>query len=296
VQRLIEPALDPAYEEPAAASAEIATLLDAETASGTAALRDGELVGFLLGIERDESWGPNVWVEPAGHAVTEPELVRDLYAEAAARWVAAGRTSHYAIVPATDPALVDAWFRLGFGHQHVHAIREPAVSSDEIEAPPGLLVRPPRRDDLETLARIDVALPEHQALAPVFSPLPVPSVAEMRDELEADFDDPRFTTFVVERDGEVIGATVGCAIEVSSMHQSLALPRGAGFLGFAAVLPEHRGSGAGRVLGETVLAWARDAGYPAVVTDWRMTNVLASRAWPGLGFRPTFYRLNRAIV
>ena len=28
------------------------------------------------------------------------------------------------IVPATDPALVDAWFRLGFGHQHVHAIRE----------------------------------------------------------------------------------------------------------------------------------------------------------------------------
>ena len=59
------------------------------------------------------------------------------------------------------------------------------------------------------------------------------------------------------------------------MHKSLALPRGAGFLGFAAVLPEHRGSGAGRVLGETVLAWARDAGYPAVVTDWRMTNVLA---------------------
>ena len=40
------------------------------------------------------------------------------------RWVEEGRTSHYAIVPAGDAALIDAWFRLGFGQQHVHAIRE----------------------------------------------------------------------------------------------------------------------------------------------------------------------------
>ena len=43
-------------------------------------------------------------------------------------------------------------------------------------------------------------------------------------------------------------------------------------------------------------ASARDAGYPWVVTDWRMTNLTSSRAWPRLGFRPTFYRLFRAIT
>jgi len=27
-----------------------------------------------------------------------------------------------------------------------------------------------------------------------------------------------------------------------------------------------------------------------------MTNLLSSRAWPRLGFRPTYYRLHRAIA
>jgi predicted N-acetyltransferase YhbS len=101
--------------------------------------------------------------------------------------------------------------------------------------------------------------------------------------------------FVAEREGEVVGSAVGCAIELSSTHTSLALPSGAAFLGFAAVFPEKRG-GAGRALGEQVLAWARDAGYAHVVTDWRMTNLTSSRTWPRLGFRPTFYRLFRAIA
>jgi hypothetical protein len=45
-----------------------------------------------------------------------------------------------------------------------------------------------------------------------------------------------------------------------------------------------------------VLHWAHETGYPAVATDWRMTNLLSSRTWPRLGFRPTFYRLVRAIA
>ena len=78
-----------------------------------------------LGTPRaDTTWGPNVWVEGAGHAVEQAEDVRDLYAPAAARWVEEGLTSQYTVVPASDAPLVDAWFRLGFGQQHVHAVRE----------------------------------------------------------------------------------------------------------------------------------------------------------------------------
>jgi GNAT superfamily N-acetyltransferase len=293
-QRLAEPGLDPRYEEPGEARREIEELFGADGASGAAAVHDGAVAGFLIGRPREASWGPNVWVDPAGHAAVRPELVRDLYAEAAARWVDDGLTSHYAMVPGTDPALVDVWFRLGFGHQHVHAIRETPPAELPVN-PAGLVLRRARRDDLDALARLGVALPAHQSLAPVFSRLPVPDLEEIRAECEEDFDDPRFTTFMVERDGEVIAAAIACPIEVSSTHKSLALPPGAGFLGFAAVFPEHRGCGAGRLLGEAVFAWARDTGRSWVVTDWRMTNLLASRAWPRLGFRPTFYRLFRAI-
>jgi GNAT superfamily N-acetyltransferase len=293
-QRLVEPGLDPRYGDPVVARAEIEKLFARDGASGVAALRRNALEGYLLATPLDESWGPNVWVEPAGHAASSAELVRDLYGAAAARWVADGRTAHYAMVPATDRDLVDAWFRLGFGHQHVHAIREPL---SEAPAPPdGISVRHARREDIAVLARIDRALPEHQALSPVFSTLALPSYEETVAEWEADFDDARFTTFVAAHGDEVLGAAVGCPIEVSSTHRSLALPAGAGFLGFAAVLPEHRGLGAGRLLGETVLAWAAEAGHPTVVTDWRMTNLLSSRTWPRLGFRPTFYRLHRAIA
>jgi GNAT superfamily N-acetyltransferase len=295
-QRLVEPGLDPRYEAEVDARAEIEALLGRDGASGAAAVAGGRLVGFLLGVPREASWGPNVWVEPAGHAVARAELVRDLYAVAAERWVGDGRTSHYAVVPATDPALVDAWFRLGFGHQHVHAIREAPSPDACADVPPGLTLRLARRADVDELARLDVVLPAHQALAPVFSRLPVPTVEDVRAELVADFDDPRFTTFVVERDGDVIGSAIACDLAVSSGHTSLALVPGAGFLGFAAVLPEARGVGAGRVLGEAVLGWARDTGRTWVVTDWRMTNLLSSRAWPRLGFRPTFYRLHRAVA
>ena len=293
--RLAEPGLDPRYEEPDAAREELGALLRADGASGVAGLVDGDVAGFVVGTPRDESWGPNMWVEPAGHGATEAELVRDLYAAAAERWVADGLTLHYAMVPASDRALVDAWFRLGFGHQQVYAIREAPPAMERAEAR-GLVVRLARRDDLDALARLDVALPAHQALSPVFSRRALPTVEEARTEYEADFDDPRFTTFVVERDGEVIGSAIACAIELSSDHKSLALPPGAGFLGFASVMPEARGLGAGRVLGEEVLAWARETGREWVVTDWRMTNLLSSRAWPRLGFRPTFYRLHRAIA
>ena len=293
-QRTVEPGLDSRYEDAAVARPEIEALLAADGVSGAAALVGDDLVGYLVGAPHDASWGPNIWIDAAGHAVAHPELARDLYAVAAERWVADGLTSHYAIVPATDPALVDAWFRLGFGHQQVHAIRE-APSSAEAPEAAGLTLRLARRDDLDAIARLDLVLPEHQARPPVFSRRPLPDLDETRAEIEADFDDARFTTYVVEREGRVIGVAIACPIEVSSMHTSLALPPGAGFLGFAAVLPEARGSGAGRLLGEATLAWSRETGRIWVVTDWRMTNLLASRAWPRLGFRPTFYRLHRSI-
>jgi GNAT superfamily N-acetyltransferase len=92
-----------------------------------------------------------------------------------------------------------------------------------------------------------------------------------------------------------VGSAVGCALEVSSSHTGPARPDGAAFLGFAAVQPDARGLGVGRALGEAVSAWALGEGYPSIVTDWRETNLLSSRAWRGLGYRDTFTRLHRLV-
>ncbi len=297
-QRAVEPGLSPAYEDPTVARAEIVTLAAKAGASGSIARRAGAVVGYLLGTPRPPSWGPNMWVEGAGHAVEAgtPEIVRDLYGDAAARWVEAGATSHYAVVPATDPDIVDAWFRVGFGMQHVHAIREAPGPGQTPHPAAGITIRRAERRDIAVLGRLDVTLPEHQIGSPVFSPLPPPSLEEATNEWEEGFDDPAFATFVAEHGGFVVGSAVGCAIEASSEHVGIVRPPNAGHLGFAAVLPEARGLGAGRALGEAVLFWARDAGHPTVVTDWRETNLLASRTWPRLGFRPTYRRLFRAIA
>ncbi len=295
-QRLVERGLAPGFEDPAVTRRAIEALASREGASGVVGIRRGSVVGYLLGAPRDPTWGPNIWVEGAGHAVAEPEILRDLYGAAAAGWVNAGATSHYAVVPATDAGLVDAWFRVGFGQQHVHAIREVPAPGETYSVAAELTIRLAERRDIPDLARLDLALPEHQSRSPVFSRIRLPTMEEAVAEHEEDFDDPAFTTFVAERDGRVIGSAVGCAIEVSSEHRSIVRPDGAGFLGFAAVLPDARGLGAGRALGEAVLLWARDAGYRTVVTDWRETNLLSSRAWPALGFRPIFRRLHRAIA
>jgi GNAT superfamily N-acetyltransferase len=291
--RAVEPLLAKRFEDPVVAESEVRALLD-DGGTGSVAVEGGEVTGFLLGVAKPGTvWGPNVWVESAGQAVTEAETVRDLYAAAAAAWAADGGEAHYVLVPASDAALVDAWFRLGFGQQHVHAIRE--VPSSPPALPPQVLVRRATRADIPVLAELDLALPAHQGLSPVFSAGDVPTYEEAVTDLEGSFDDEGFAYFVAERDGRVVGSAVGCPLEKSSGHTGLARPDHAGFLGFAAVLPEARGLGAGRALGEAVLEWCRVEGFTSVVTDWRSTNLLSSRTWPRLGFRPTFLRLHRRL-
>lgn len=293
--RLVEPLLDPVHETVAGARAAIEEALAADRASGVVAYCDSEVVGYLLGEEKSKTWGDNVWVEAAGHAATEPAVVREMYAVAAGSWVGEGRTNHHILVPASDKDLVDAWFSLDFGQQHLHAIREVPGPTFGVAPRTELVVRAPTRDDLDALASLELLLPAHMRLSPVFSQLPTQTFGEARADLEGDLDNPDYTYFVAEHERKVVGSAIGCALAVSASYQGPNRPGGAGFLGFAAVQPDARGLRTGRALGESVLAWARDAGYQTIVTDWRSTNIEADRTWRGLGFRPTFRRMHRLI-
>ncbi|HYY77420.1 MAG TPA: GNAT family N-acetyltransferase [Gaiellaceae bacterium] len=289
------PLLSEGFEEPSAAREELAAAWHAEEASGAAAFRDGRLVGYLVGAPREvEVWGENVWVEPAGHAVEEAEDVRDLYAVAAARWVGEERRRHYALVPATDAELVDAWFRLGFGHQQAHGLREVPAQVD-VRVPDGFEIREPREEDVETLLAVDIALPAHQRSSPVFSQRPLPTEEELRTEWRSTLAAGEEKVLIGSRDGRPLACWSVCAAELSSQHRSLARPERACYLASASTLPEARGSGIGVALTDASLAAAAEEGYDAMVTDWRVTNLLASRFWPKRGFRTAFARLYRSI-
>jgi GNAT superfamily N-acetyltransferase len=119
---------------------------------------------------------------------------------------------------------------------------------------------------------------------------------DVRADVLDDFTLEGVANLVYETDGRIVGNFFVCPLELSSAHSGLARPPRAAFIGFAITCPEARGTGAGVALTDASFAWARERGYETMVTDWRETNLLASRFWPRRGFRKSFLRLHRAIL
>ena len=74
-------------------------------------------------------------------------------------------------------------------------VREPAEAGPVRE---GLTVRQPERSEIPVLARLDMALTDHQHLSPCFSSSPLDVYEERVADWEEDFDNPKFWNVVVE--------------------------------------------------------------------------------------------------
>lgn len=131
---------------------------------------------------------------------------------------------------------------------------------------------------------------EQQTRSPTFTGLAVPSNAELRADWMETLADPQTVFFVAERDGRAVGDAL-----LYPAPEDLGTPADAICLATMGTVPDVRGTGVGLALTMRVLTWALAAGYPTVVTDWRVANLLASRFWPARGFRPTFHRLHRVL-
>lgn len=235
----------------------------------------------------DRFWGRHVWIAHAGHAAREPEIVRDLYAHVAGRWVEEGARLHLALVPAV-PELVEPWLRLGFAYMQAHGLQ--ASGGTGTPPPPGVVVRRGSAGDLEAARALMPLIWEHQAGPPTFTGMEIPSEEEYMADWEETLADPTYTYFVGELDGRVAGHLL-----LYPEEPNLATPPGSVYLAVAATLPEARGRGLGVALASHALAWAREAGHATVHTDWRVPNLQASRFWPRRGFRETFFRLARQV-
>ena len=106
-------------------------------------------------------------------------------------------------------------------------------------------------------------------------------------------DDPTASTWLAFQAGQLIGVQAYFPAELAA--DDLLIPPDCIELKVGATRPEARGKGIGRALIQRGLAEARTKGYAYCLADWRTTNLLASRFWPGQGFRPMVYRLARRI-
>jgi GNAT superfamily N-acetyltransferase len=274
--------------------AQIERDLDHERASGVVASRGDDIVAYLVGrIEEDPLLAGSLRaiIDFAGCAAAEgeAEAIRDLYAALAARWIAAGATRHLALVPASEEPLIDAWLRTAFGVQYVWGVRETAAMKP-VEA--DVEIRPGTPDDLELVAQLDRALMEHQAGSPSFSGIKRPDYEHFLAEWSDLWDDPElYTHFVAERRGRGVGHVVLYRRPTGDLR----VPERNIDLLHAATLPAARGSGVNLALLGHALTWAHEQGFRSMTTDWRSANLLSARHWPARGFRPTFYRLYRAL-
>src|SRR5438128_2984443 len=259
-------------------SAQIESEWSADGGGGVFASDRRRRVGYLVGRPLSTGW---LTVGIGGHALRgDAEVARDLYAAAASEWFEAGHSQQAVFVPASDTALVDAWFRLSFGASAVLAMRE---TSPEPPIDAGVTIRPGTPDDVAASARLDSVLSDAMVPSPSFSNLRVQTEEEYLDDWRDTWDDPQFTHFVAERDGRVVGHSL-----LYRRPADLRVPADSIDLANAATFPELRGSGIGRALTAHAIRWAYENGYPTMVTDWRMTNLLASRFWPKRGFRTAF--------
>lgn len=281
--RSVEPLL-PAIDD---FRAQVACELAADGASGAVSVAAGEVDGYVIGRPAEDVHGPHIRIDYAGHASLDPERTRDLYAAAAERWVAAGLTRHFAFVPAIDE-LVAPWHRLSFGTSAVLAARR-ATGQDGVRG--HVTVRLSTPDDLRAAAGFDRLLQQHQQIAPSFSSFAVEDLDAIEKDWRTTWEDPTFTHFIAERAGQAVGHLLLYRRPMGDLR----VPEESIDLANAATLPAVRGTGVGLALTAHAIRWAHANGYRTIITDWRMTNLEASRFWPARGFRPTYVRLYRSI-
>jgi len=218
-------------------------------------------------------WGPHVFLKGSGEA----EEIRGAYARESADWP----PLHFAIAEATPEAL-DPWYRLGFFQMHAYGVRE---SGGERVPAPGVTIRRGGPDDVETAMRIDRLIQEAQAVSPSYSAVAAedsPDRASWEETLAAE--DTAY--FVAEDETGPVGHTTlyPDRTDTQALH-----------LASTAVVPAARGRGIGVALTTHALAYTAEQGYPRLKTNWRVTNLGASRFWPARGFQQTHIRLARRL-
>jgi ribosomal protein S18 acetylase RimI-like enzyme len=288
------PFLPERYTDPEATRPLLQAALEAPEAYGVLGLQDGEPFAYLVGTSRHEPiWNRAAWSPIEGAAIepdADPDLMRDLYAVWSKHWVERGFFWHYVHAPAADEWLQSVWFDLNFGKMQAHAVRDVDLTALEPRGPLSFEVRRLAAHESELLEPLYDLIARHQVQSPAYAITLPERYAVFEHDFREDLADEESHYWAAFEAGVAIGLA-----GFYEMHPGIRVPGGALELGVAMTAPEARGRGVQRALLRAGLEAARAAGASHCVTDWRTANLLSSRSWTRLGFRPTHFRLHRAV-
>jgi ribosomal protein S18 acetylase RimI-like enzyme len=292
--REAESGLSASWSDPSRTRASLEERITDPLVHGVAALRGSSLVGYLLGTEmRGGRFGNAAWAELGDHALdqgVDADLARDLYAAWAPIFVERGLGAHMVQVVDLDHDLLWAWFELGFGQMHAYALRETSV--DDLPPNEGIRIRRASLDDRDVvIGQFATLISRHQAATPSFTPNPRQRAEQDEADWLEELSGPEAIWLAADAaTGDPLGLSISYPPDPGP-----AVPEHAIYLGATSTLPAARGRGVARALLRHVLETARSAGMTHCTTNWRTSNLEASRVWPRLGFRRTHLRLRRDI-
>ena len=136
-------------------------------------------------------------------------------------------------------------------------------------------------------------IPRRLAAAPVWGAALPERVADRREQYLAIVDDATATAWMAEEDGQLLGVAI--FYDEAPLDDDLQVGDKCAGLAVGATRPEERSRGVATALTWTGLAHLQADGYQTCITDWRVTNLEASRLWPRFGFETAIYRLVRRV-
>lgn len=295
--RAHEPALPADFCDPNRARSAVETVWHKPYARGVVALREEQVVGYLIGTPENDDYGRSVWMPLAGHALAakqDADLYRDLYATLSPQWLARGYFEHYALIPASDQAAQEAWFNLSFGKQQTHALRETDthdLASKQLDK--SIQIRRATPADLDALLELSQIVRQYQVGSPVYAfHLPEAGNGARRSYSQI-LADPEALCWIALQGSRILSFQLYTPAEREA--DNLLEAEQHVYLNLAATRAEARGQGLGQALTAHGLHWAQEHGAIYCGTDWRATNLSSSRFWPRQGFRPVAYRLYRNV-
>ena len=156
-----------------------------------------------------------------------------------------------------------------------------------------MIVRRAGPDDLERVLDVADLVGTHQAGSPVYAAFLPEARDDRREDYAALLADAQASVWIAVEGERALGFMLLLPEEPGDT--ALYVPERCIELVLAGTRVAERGRGIGQALAARALSAAAEDGFIACDADWRTTNLLASRFWPRMGFRPVAYRLERRL-
>jgi GNAT superfamily N-acetyltransferase len=299
--RARQPYLPEAFESAERVRPLIEEALSAREARAVVAVRDGQVVGFLVGstlnfpvdsVPAQFTPARGLSMGYALHAVAseaDAPVYRPMYAALSEPYVRSGYFDHALFLPASDSAALDVWASLGFGRATVAAMRavealiEPTVEVD---------IRRASVEDMDAIDVLDRTLERHHARPPTYLPYRWEAAPALREFAAGGLRNPANAWFLAYRNGLPVGMN---SLLTEGFMNPLLRPDSSIYLYQGIVEADWRGTGVGKALLANSLRWANEQGYRWCGLHYFSANYTAADFWLGHGFEPAEIRLSRTI-